>query len=157
MRRQGSIRLCVSLAVLLMLSLAQGHAAEDRLDKKQEKLNQQHAAAIVEARSAAEQWLKLQDAAAYDKSWAAAANYFHTQVPERGWEQRMAVVRKPLDPVLSRDLSVTEWKSELPNLPPGEYVALIWETVFISGQPQLETVVMMHEDGAWKMVGYSVQ
>ena len=152
MRRRPSL-----LLVLLLLSLAWIQAPADKLDKKQEKLNQQHAAAIMEAKTAAESWLKLQDAATYDKSWQAAADYFHSQVPERGWEQRMAMVRKPLDPVLSRDLSVTEWKTELPNLPAGEYVAFVWETVFITGRPQLESVVMMHEGGAWKMVGYSVQ
>lgn len=152
MRRRPSL-----LLVLLLLSLAWIQAPADKLDKKQEKLNQQHAAAIMEAKTAAEAWLKLQDAATYDKSWQAAADYFHSQVPERGWEQRMTMVRKPLDPVLSRDLSVTEWKTELPNLPAGEYVAFVWETVFITGRPQLESVVMMHEGGAWKMVGYSVQ
>jgi Protein of unknown function (DUF4019) len=131
--------------------------AQAKLDKKQQKLNEQHADAIAAARPAAEAWLKIQDAETYDKSWEAAANYFHSQVPERGWEKRMELVRKSIDPVISREPTATEWRAELPNLPPGEYVAFLWETVFVSGLPQLETVVMMHEDGAWKMVGYSVQ
>jgi hypothetical protein len=131
--------------------------AQTRLDRKQQKLNEQHADAIAAARPAADAWLKIQDAESYDKSWEAAADYFHQQVPEKGWERRMEQVRKPIDPVISREFTAAEWRSELPNLPPGEYVAFVWETVFVSGEPQLETVVMLHESGAWKMVGYSVQ
>ena len=146
----------VALATMLGLPLL-ALGAERALDKKQEKLNAQHAAAIAEARTAADAWMKIQDAETYDKSWEAASDYFHTQVPVRGWQRRMEMVRKPIDPVLSRDLTATEWKAELPHLPAGEYVAFVFETAFVSGQPQLETVVMVREAGVWKMVGYSVQ
>lgn len=155
--RSRTARIAWLLALGSALFLADHSHAQARLDKKQQKLNEQHADAIARARPAAEAWLKIQDAETYDKSWEAAADYFHQQVPERGWERRMQIVRKSIDPVLSRELTATEWKAELPNLPPGEYVAFVWETVFVSGQPQLETVVMMHEGSAWKMVGYAVQ
>lgn len=132
-------------------------AANAQLTKKQEKLNAQHAAAIADAKTGAEAWLKIQDTADYEKSWQAAADYFHSQVPVKGWVRRMEQVRKPLDPVLTRELSASEWKEEIPNLPKGEYVALVYETVFAAGHTQPETVVMVHEGGGWKMVGYAVQ
>jgi hypothetical protein len=132
-------------------------AANAQLSKKQEKLNAQHADAIAAARSAAEAWLKVEDAESYDKSWAAASDYFRSQVPEQGWVRRMGVTRKPLDPMVTRDLEASEWKSEVPNLPKGEYVAFVYQTVFANGHPQVESVVMVHEGEAWKMVGYAVQ
>jgi hypothetical protein len=139
---------------LLTLCLLSGFAQSA---KKQEKQNGQHAAAIAAAQTAAEAWIKIQDTADYEKSWQAASDYFRSQVPVKGWVRRMEQVRKPLDPVLTRDLSASEWKDEIPNLPKGEYVALVYETVFAAGRAQPETVVMVHEDGGWKMVGYAVQ
>jgi uncharacterized protein DUF4019 len=142
------------LAGIALLLVFPGSA---QLSKKQEKINAQHADAIAAARTAAEAWLKIEDAEAYDKSWAAASDYLRSQVPEQGWVRRMTETRKPLDPLLVRDLTASEWNTEMPNLPKGEYVAFVYQTTFANGHPQLESVVMVHEGGAWKMVGYAVQ
>jgi hypothetical protein len=128
-----------------------------QVSKKQEKINAHHADAIAAARTAAEAWLKIEDAETYDKSWDAASDYFRSQVPEQGWVRHMNEMRKPLDPLLVRDLTASEWNTEMPNLPKGEYVAFVYQTTFANGHPQLESVVMVHEGGAWKMVGYAVQ
>jgi hypothetical protein len=131
--------------------------ANAQISKKQEKINAQHADAIAAARTAADEWLKIEDAETYDKSWDAASDYFRSQVPEKGWVRRMEMTRKALDPVLVRDLKASEWNTEMPNLPKGEYVAFVYETTFANGHPQLESVVMTHEGSGWKMVGYAVQ
>ena len=140
-----------------MILLLPALVANAQSAKKQEKLNAQHAAAIAAAQTAAEAWLKIQDTADYEKSWQASSDYFRSQVPVKGWVHRMEQVRKPLDPVLTRVLSASEWKEEIPNLPKGEYVALVYETVFAAGHARPETAVMVHEGGGWKMVGYAVQ
>ena len=144
-------------AALLLSGLLATLPGNAQLSKKQEKLNAQHADAIAAARTAAEAWLKIEDAETYEKSWAAASEYFRSQVPEQGWVRRMEVMRKALDPMLTRDLQASEWNTEMPNLPKGEYVAFVYQTVFANGHPQVETVVMVHERDAWKMVGYAVQ
>jgi Tfp pilus assembly protein FimT len=144
---------CALLAIALLLALP-GSA---QLSKKQEKINVQHADAIAAARTAAEAWLKIEDAETYDKSWDAASDYFRSQVPEQGWVRHMTETRKPLDPLLVRDLTTSQWNTEMPNLPKGEYVAFVYQTTFANGHPQLESVVMVREGGAWKMVGYAVQ
>lgn len=141
------------MAIALLLALP-GSA---QLSKKQEKINAQHADAIAAARTASEAWLKIEDAETYEKSWDAASDYFRSQVPEQGWVRHMTETRKPLDPLLVRDLTTSEWNTEMPNLPKGEYVAFVYQTTFANGHPQLESVVMVHEGGAWKMVGYAVQ
>ena len=91
----------VALLAVVLLSLP-GSA---QLSKKQEKINAQHADAIAAARTAAEAWLKIEDAESYDKSWAAASQYFRSQVPEQGWVRHETEMRKPLDPLLVRDLT----------------------------------------------------
>ena len=142
---------------LLLSGLLTTLPGNAQLSKKQEKINAQHAEAIAAARTAAEEWLKIEDAETYDKSWDAASDYFRSQVPEKGWVRRMETTRKALDPVLVRDLKASEWNTEMPNLPKGEYVAFVYETTFANGHPQLESVVMVHEGAGWKMVGYAVQ
>jgi hypothetical protein len=142
---------------LLVWLLLPALAANAQLSKKQEKINAQHADAIAAARTAAEAWLKIEDAETYDKSWAAGSDYFRSQVPQQGWVRHMNETRKPLDPLLVRDLQENEWNTEMPNLPKGEYVAFVYQTTFSNGHPQIESVVMVHEGGAWKMVGYAVQ
>jgi hypothetical protein len=144
----------VALAGMALLLVVPDRA---QLSKKQEKINAQHADAIAAAQKAAEAWMKIEDAETYDKSWAAASDYFRSQVPEQGWVRRMETTRKPLDPLLVRDLTASEWKTEVPNLPKGEYVAFVYQTTFANGHPQIESVVMVHEGDAWKMVGYAVQ
>jgi Protein of unknown function (DUF4019) len=146
-----------SAVALLALLFVPALAGSAQISKKQEKINAQHADAIAAARTAAEEWLKIEDAETYDKSWDAASDYFRSQVPEKGWVRRMEMTRKALDPVLVRDLKASEWNTEMPNLPKGEYVAFVYETTFANGHPQLESVVMVHESAGWKMVGYAVQ
>ena len=79
---------------LLVWLLLPALVAGAQLSKKQEKLNAQHADAIAAARTAAEAWLKIEDAESYDKSWAAGSEYFRSQVPEQGWAQRMETMRR---------------------------------------------------------------
>jgi hypothetical protein len=150
----ASERLAAALLGLALLPALPGGA---QLSKKQEKINAQHADAIAAARTSAEAWLKIEDAETYDKSWAAGSDYFRSQVPERGWVRHMETMRKPLDPLVTRDLTASEWNTEMPNLPKGEYVAFVYQTVFANGHPQLESVVMVREGAFWKMVGYAVQ
>jgi hypothetical protein len=142
---------------LVILGLLPALLSNAQVSKKQEKINAQHADAIAAARTAAEAWLKIEDAETYEKSWAAASDYFRSQVPEQGWVRRMTVTRKALDPMVTRDLEASEWNTEMPNLPKGEYVAFVYQTIFANGHPQLESVVMLREGDAWKMVGYAVQ
>ncbi len=155
--QDGTLRRVRCAHALLVWLLLPALAANAQVSKKQEKINAQHADAIAAAQTAAAAWLKIEDAETYDKSWAAASKYFQSQVPEQGWVRHETDMRKPLDPLLVRDLTASEWKTEIPNLPKGEYVAFVYQTTFANGHPQIESVVMVHEGDAWKMVGYAVQ
>jgi hypothetical protein len=74
----------VALAGMALLLVVPDRA---QLSKKQEKINAQHADAIAAAQKAAEAWMKIEDAETYDKSWAAASDYFRSQVPRSDGER----------------------------------------------------------------------
>jgi Protein of unknown function (DUF4019) len=119
--------------------------------------NAKHAPEIAAAQKAAAAWLQPLDAEHYDVCWKQSAAFFQQKVPQAAFQKRMETIRKPLDPVVTRTLTASEYKKQLPGLPKGEYVALVWQTVFSNSQESLESLVMVDEQGQWKMTGYAVQ
>jgi hypothetical protein len=116
-----------------------------------------HAAEIAAAQKAGDAWLQLLDAEKYDQCWQQSSAFFQKKVPEIAFQKGMDTVRKPLDPVVTRTLHTSEYKTELSGLPKGEYVAFVWETVFSNSKEMLESLIMTDEAGQWKMIGYAVQ
>ena len=144
MRLPGSY----ALAAVLLLSL--GMRAASGTDNK-------HVPEIATAQIAAGAWLQVLDAENYDMCWKQSAALFQRNVPEAAFQKRMETIRKPVDPVVTRTLTASEYKKQLPGLPKGEYVAFVWDTVFSNSKESLESLVMVDEQGQWKMTGYAVQ
>jgi hypothetical protein len=151
------MRILLTATLSLALVCAPAARARDKESKQQQKLDAAHAADIGAAQKAAESWLKIEDAAHYDEAWQAASRLFQSNVAEPAWDKRMQQIRRPLDPVLTRTLDACEYKTRIGSLPPGQYVAFVWETVFASGKPSLESLIMTQQDGQWKMAGYAIQ
>jgi predicted SnoaL-like aldol condensation-catalyzing enzyme len=111
-----------------------------------------------EATEAAEAWLELIDAGKYDDSWDTAANYFKSSVRQEKWREMAAAVRGPLGRVLSREVKATEYRTELPGAPDGEYVVIQFATSFENKKTAVETVTPMRDgDGAWRVSGYFIR
>ncbi len=119
--------------------------------------NAKHTPEIAAAQIAAGAWLQLLDAEHYDTCWKQSAALFQQNVPEAAFQRRMETIRKPIDPMITRSLTASEYKKQLPGLPQGEYVALVWDTVFSNSKDTLESLIMVNEQGQWKMSGYSIQ
>ncbi len=151
------MRCLLAVVVLCLASVALPLTAPASDKTKPPVVDTAHAPQIAAARTAADAWLKVLDNEKYDESWKTASSFFQAHVPQAAFERRMAVVRKAVDPVITRDLNTTEYRTELHGLPKGEYVAFVWETVFGDGKTTLESLVMTNENGAWKMIGYAVQ
>jgi hypothetical protein len=126
-------------------------------EKKQEAINDAHAAQVEAAKKAAGDWLSLVDAQKYEESWKQAAPFLQAHFPEKDWEKRMNSMRKPIDPMVDRTLHTTQYRDQFPGLPAGEYVAFVWETYFGVKTQMLESVIMSFEGGQWRVVGYAVQ
>ena len=131
--------------------------AQDKQQRKQQTINEAHNDQIDSAKKVAVDWLALVDQEKYAESWQQAAPFLKEHVPLAAWEKRLNEVRKPIDPMVDRTLSTTEYRDQLPGLPAGQYVAFVWETYFGVKHEMLESVIMSLTNGQWKTVGYAVQ
>ena len=145
------------LCLALLTSPLPFARAEDKQQKKEDAVNQAHAAEVDAAKKVALDWLALIDTDKYAESWKQSAAFLQAHFPQAAWQKHLDQMRKPLDPFVDRTLSNTEYRDQLPGLPPGQYVALVWESYFGTKHQMLESVVMTLDNGQWKPVGYAVQ
>jgi hypothetical protein len=130
---------------------------EDKQQRKQDAINQAHAAQVEAAQKAARDWLQLVDAEKYEESWKQAAPFLQAHLAEKDWEKRLDAMRKPIDPMVDRSLHTTQYREQFPGLPAGQYVAFVWETYFGAKHQMLESLIMSYDGNQWKAVGYAVQ
>lgn len=107
--------------------------------------------------TAAKQWLALIDTGSYQRSWQQADPFFQSQLSQANWQQALQGVRTPLGAVISRTQSSTTAYTSLPGIADGEYVVMIFTTVFENKQSSIETVTFSKSSGSWKAVGYYIK
>ena len=122
----------------------------------------QHAAAEAKALEVAKAWLALVDAGKNFESWNATTPFFKYTVPREKWDARLVNARTPLGPVKSRTLAWKKYTTEMEYAPKGEYVVIVFRTVFYNMpkgmREQIETITpMLQKDGTWKISGYSIK
>ena len=105
--------------------------------------------------TAAKDWLSLVDNEQYAESWEQAAEYFKAAVGQDEWTETMQSMRKPFGKMLSREVRLTQHKTELPGAPDGEYVVIQFKTSFEHKKSAIETITpMLAKDGQWRVSGY---
>lgn len=158
LRRVRGITARFCIAAFLALGVCSLHAQkEDKQQKKQDAINQAHSPQVAAAQKAAGEWLAIVDDEKYAESWKATAPFLQQHVSEAAWLNRMDTMRKPIDPLVERTLQTTQYREQFPGLPPGQYVAFVWETYFGAKHAMLESVIMSFDGTTWKTVGYAVQ
>ena len=119
---------------------------------------QEGAAAVAEARKAAEAWLALLDRGQYAKSWDEAASLFRDAMARDVWSGTAQKVRAPLGKLKSRKLRGAQYATSLPNAPPGQYVVIQYDASFERQPAVVETITpMLDADGKWRVSGYYVR
>jgi hypothetical protein len=141
-------RRLVSLAVVLalaigLLALAPARRAE--------------AGPADAARKAAERWLALVDAGAWDASWSEAAPIFRAAVTRADWAKAVSAARGPLGAVKSRVLISAEPATKLPGAPDGDYVVIRYRTRLEHRAEAVETITPMKVGDTWRVSGYYVR
>ncbi|MGO9263673.1 MAG: DUF4019 domain-containing protein [Candidatus Binataceae bacterium] len=115
-------------------------------------------AAAAKATSTAESWLKLVDSGDYAGSWQTASTLFQQNVSADAWTQKVAAVREPLGPVLSRKLVGTHIATSLPGAPDGQYVVTRYDSSFKNKESAQEVVTsMLDSSGEWRVAGYFIE
>jgi hypothetical protein len=107
---------------------------------------------------AAKAWLALVDAGKFGGSWDAAAPFFRSQVTREKWDARLVNSRVPLGRVKSRTLADKRYMTDLEGAPKGEYVIIVFNTVFDTMPKAIETIIpMLQKDGTWRVSGYKIK
>lgn len=114
--------------------------------------------AVSAAQDAARAWLKLVDAGHYDQSWDSAAAVFRSAVTKAQWAGAVKEGRAPFEPLGERTLLSATYTTELPNVPPGQYVVIQYRTKAGKGKTVVETITPARDkDGGWRVAGYYVR
>ena len=108
---------------------------------------------------AADDWLRLIDAADYNATWDTAGPLFQSQITKQRWSESAGTARAPLGGVTTRTVRNASYRMSLPGAPDGEYVTIIYDTAFTLKAAGVETVAVMRDPGTgkWQVVGYFVR
>jgi Protein of unknown function (DUF4019) len=114
--------------------------------------------AVSSAQTAAQAWLRLVDARRYDESWDSAAAVFRSAVTKSQWAGAVKEGRAPFEPLGERTLVTATYTTQLPNVPPGQYVVIQYRTKAGRGKTVVETVTPARDrDGRWRVAGYYIR
>lgn len=121
---------------------------------KKNDFSKQETGAVVMATA----WLHLIDDGNYSESWSETAGFFRKSVSQERWTRLLASSRKPFGKVITRTLLSREFMTSLPGAPDGEYVIIIFRTVFRNKKQAVETITPMKDvDGKWRVSGYYIK
>ena len=110
------------------------------------------------AQMAATNWLVQIDKGEYLESWDNAAQYFQNQILQDRWSAALKASRGPLGNSTSRNINSSEFKSELPGAPDGNYYVLTYNSSFENKASAIETITLTKGiDGKWRAVGYYIK
>ena len=140
------LRLFSALLVFLLLLAASGVSLAADQDKE--------AAAVA----AAEEFLVLVDQGEYVKSWEQASSLFAERIPKEDWIEGISRFRPTFGAIKERTLKGSHLARSLPGAPDGEYVLILFTSVFENKATAVETITMMLDtDKQWRAAGYYIE
>lgn len=115
--------------------------------------------AKVEGLKAANQWLKLVDAADYTKAWNETAKSFREKMSESRWIDGLKTYRGPMGGLIKRTVEGEQYANQLSDSPRGQYgnyVVIRYHSRFEHKDSASETVLLMLKGGRWLVAGYFI-
>lgn len=106
---------------------------------------------------AAQAWLAFIDHGDYAQSWKEAGDLFRADISATEWAHKVGQARGPFGAVISRTFAADHMSTSLPGAPDGAYDQVKFTTVFAHKRAAVETVVLAHEHGAWRVDGYFIR
>lgn len=112
----------------------------------------------AEAIAASREWLSVVDAGQYGQSWDEAAALFKQHISKSQWERAVGDVRKQTGALKTREFESAQSAHQLPGVPDGDYVVIVYRSSFAAAPVATETVTPMRDaDGHWRVAGYLVK
>jgi Protein of unknown function (DUF4019) len=104
------------------------------------------------------EWLKNVDSSNYNMSWETSSELFKKAVTKDNWVKTLMGLRPSLGKVISREIKTKKYETSLPGAPDGEYVVIVYSTIFENKENSFETVTPMKDiDGEWRVSGYYIK
>ena len=108
--------------------------------------------------AAAEEFLILVDQGEYVKSWEQASSLFAERIPKEQWVEGISRFRPMFGAIKQRTLKGSHLAKNLPGATSGEYVLILFTSVFELKDSAVETITMMRDvDGQWRAAGYYIE
>lgn len=149
-RRRPGITVGVLVMTLAFALLALATVAQDAASPLHPAdIRETPDAAVVDT---ARQWLALLDQSRWDESYRQTGTAFRKLNTATVWAAASNTARVPLGGVVSRSFDSQQY---LPA-PPGGYEVVKFRTVFTNKAAAVETVTLVKEAGAWRIVGVTV-
>ena len=107
------------------------------------------------AQTAAEDWLALIGAGAFEESWAAADSTLRAGISQEDWADQGIRARHQLDTLRARRLTRAQYRDSTAQLGGHPVVTLQYASEYARGRAR-EAVVTTKRDTAWTVAGYRV-
>jgi hypothetical protein len=116
------------------------------------------AEAVKAAEDVAKAWLGLLDKGQTGTTWDEAATTSKIAVTKEAWDKGVRQARAPLEPLGARERTLAEFRTELPNTPPGRFVVLQYRTAAAGQKHAIETIIMMLDgERGWRVSLYLIR
>jgi hypothetical protein len=107
-----------------------------------------------EARTAAEDWLALIDAADYPAAYAIEPARLRKATTQEQFIRSMEARRQPFGGVLSRKFIGAAYTRKMTGAPDGHYESILFRTSFANKSVAAERVILSRESDGWRVVDY---
>lgn len=108
------------------------------------------------ARAAATEWLELVDNGDYEAALDLEPARIRAAVTVPQFIRSMRARRAPFGHAIARDLVGTSYSRRLTGAPDGEYASLLFKTGFQHKRIAAERVILVDDNGRWRVVDYRV-
>ncbi len=99
-------------------------------------------------------WLALLDKENYSESWDQSSSLMKSTIENQSWNQILQQTRKNLGKVISRTIVDKRIAKNPKDLPPGNYLVMVYKTQFKNKASALELVTLFLENDQWRTVTY---
>jgi hypothetical protein len=106
-------------------------------------------------KNAAQGWLLLLDRQDWGTAWDASSAVFRQTVPLGAWMDAIPKVRQPFGPLVERQPVEAIYKTSLPGRPDGQYVSVMFASVYKNQKVEEIVTTVRESDGRWRVTGYN--
>ena len=106
-------------------------------------------------KAAAQGWLLLLDRQDWGTAWDASSAVFRQTVPLGAWMDAIPKVRQPFGALVERQPVEAIYKTSLPGRPDGQYVSVMFASVYKNQKVEEIVTTVRESDGRWRVTGYN--